>query len=133
MRQITDRGTGLDKACPLISLDQPRSDFQQGRLLASQRRHSARVFGCTRSYSSLAGISADNLVELIDKNEAQVEASGVNLLSYISPGSDHTILSKPDLYTHEVNGVRLIDWITRLIDGDPTLADNHCTDCGSAG
>ena len=84
-------------------------------------------------FSSLAGIAADDLVQLIDKNEAQIEASGVNLLSYISPGPDHTILSKPDLYTHEVNGVRLIDWITRLIDGDPTVADNHCTDCGSAG
>ena len=83
-------------------------------------------------FSSLAGIAADDLVQLIDKNEAQIEASGVNLLSYISPGPDHTILSKPDLYTHEVNGVRLIDWITRLIDGDPNLADNHCTDCGSA-
>lgn len=83
-------------------------------------------------FSSLAGIAADNLVQLIDKNEAQVEAAGVNLLSYISPGADHTILSKPDLYTHEVNGVRLIEWITRLVEGDTTLTDNHCTDCGSA-
>lgn len=80
-------------------------------------------------FSSLAGIAADDLVQLIDKNEAQVEAAGVNLLSYISPGDEHTILSDPELYSHEVNGIGLVDWITALLADPTTVADNHCTDC----
>ena len=83
-------------------------------------------------FSALAGIAADDLVQLIDKNEAQVEATGVNLLSYISPGDDHTILSKDELYSHEVNGVGLVDWITALLADPASVTDNHCTDCRTA-
>lgn len=83
-------------------------------------------------FSSLAGIAADDLVQLIDKNEAQVEAAGLTLLSYISPGDDHTILSKDELYGHEVDGVRLIDWIAALLVDPTTVTDNHCADCRAA-
>jgi len=83
-------------------------------------------------FSALAGIAADDLVQLIDKNEAQVEAAGITLLSYISPGDDHTILSKDELYSHEVEGVRLVDWITALLADPSTVADNHCADCRTA-
>jgi hypothetical protein len=81
-------------------------------------------------FSSLAGIAADHLVELIDKNEAQVEAGGVPLDSYISPGHDHTVIGRPEFYTETLNGVLFVDWVRDLIAGKP-VDDVHCTDCGS--
>lgn len=79
-------------------------------------------------FAELAGIPADDLVSLMDQNEAQIEAAGVDLLSFISPGDEHTILWSADLYTHEVEGVRLIDWVTDLFGGEP-VTDVHCEVC----
>ncbi|MEN9645166.1 MAG: hypothetical protein RL238_1835 [Actinomycetota bacterium] len=76
-------------------------------------------------FSSLAGIAADDLVSLIDKNEAQIEAAGVDLFSYISPGDSHTVLGKPDFYTDTQNDVAFVDWVTALVAGEP-VTDNHC-------
>ena len=76
----------------------------------------------------LAGIPATDLLSLIDANETQIEAAGVNLHSYIAPGDEHTTLSDGTLYTEEVNGHPLVDWITRLVAGE-RVDDVHCTDC----
>ncbi len=81
-------------------------------------------------FAGLAGIAADDLVSLIDKNEAQIEAGGVELDSYISPGHDHTVLGKPEFYTEMVNGVLLVDWVGDLIAGK-SIDDVHCEDCGN--
>jgi len=77
---------------------------------------------------SLFGVPEEDLVAVIDRNETQVEGVGVNLLSYIAPGSDHTALSDGAFYTETVNGEVLVDWVTRLIERAP-VADVHCTDC----
>ncbi|MBI4883080.1 MAG: hypothetical protein HY826_03410 [Actinobacteria bacterium] len=79
-------------------------------------------------FGNLAGIAADELVTLIDLNETQIEAAGVVLWSYISPGSEHTVLHKPEFYTETLNGVKLRDWVAALIAGEP-VADVHCTTC----
>ncbi|MGB8858358.1 MAG: pectin acetylesterase-family hydrolase [Ilumatobacteraceae bacterium] len=79
-------------------------------------------------FAGLAGIPADDLVSLIDRNEAQIEAGGVDLLSYITPGDSHTVLHKADFYTETVNGTLFVDWVTALISGE-TVADVHCTVC----
>lgn len=60
-------------------------------------------------FAGLVGIPADDLVSLIDSNETQIEASGIELWSYISPGDTHTILHRPEFYTQTVNGVALVD------------------------
>ena len=52
----------------------------------------------------------------------------MNLLSYIAPGDEHTTLSDGTFYTEEVNGQPLVDWVTRLVEGEP-VDDVHCTDC----
>jgi hypothetical protein len=88
-------------------------------------------------FAGLAGIDANNLVTLIDKNETEVEASGITLLSYIAGGNTHTVLGRPAFYTETVNGVKFVDWVTALVngttlDGKP-LADDHCVDCTVAG
>lgn len=79
-------------------------------------------------FAGLAGIPADDLVQLIDRNESQVEAGGSTLWSYIAPGDEHTILHRAEFYTHEVEGVRFVDWVRALLAGEPVV-DVHCIDC----
>ena len=76
----------------------------------------------------LAGIPVGDLLSLIDGNETQIEDAGVNLLSYIAPGDDHTVLTDGRFYSEEVNDQSLVDWVTRLIAGEQ-VDDVHCTDC----
>ena len=76
----------------------------------------------------LLGVPAEDLLSLIDANETQIESAGVNLLSYIAPGDDHTVLSDGGFYTEKVNGEQLVDWVTRLIEREP-VDDVHCADC----
>ena len=79
-------------------------------------------------FAGLAGFDANDLVSLIDKNETQIEQSGVDLRSYISPGNSHTVLSKPEFYTETVEDVPLVDWVSDLIRRQPD-PDVHCTVC----
>jgi len=38
------------------------------------------------------------------------------------------VLSDGPFYTEEVNGQPLVDWVTRLIAGEP-VDDVHCEEC----
>ena len=80
------------------------------------------------TFGALAGVAADDLVTLIDDTEAQVEAGGSPLASYVAPGSDHTIMGSDLVYELEVEGVKLIDWITELVTGG-VPDDVRCVEC----
>ncbi len=73
------------------------------------------------------GVAASTL-EVIDANEAAIEAAGVVQHSYLAPGDGHRILELDEFYELEVDGVRLVDWVEALVAGDP-LDDVHCVDC----
>ncbi len=79
-------------------------------------------------YAGLVGVPADDLVRHIDRIETEIEAEGVPVASYTAPGNDHTVLWRDELYELEVEGVRLIDWVTALFEGE-TPADVHCVAC----
>jgi Pectinacetylesterase len=79
-------------------------------------------------WHSLLGVPADDLLSPIDANETKIEGAGVNLRSYIAAGEEHVVLTDGPFYTEEVNNMKLVDWVTRLIDGEP-VADVHCTKC----
>lgn len=79
-------------------------------------------------FASLGGVDPSNLVSLIDANEVLIEAGGVDLLSYIAPGTDHTVLSWPEFYTETVEGTSLATWVTDVI-ADRPVADVHCVNC----
>ena len=64
----------------------------------------------------------------IDANETRIEHAGVNLLSYIAPGDEHTALTDGTFYTETVNGETLVDWVTWLIERKP-VDDVHCRRC----
>jgi len=84
--------------------------------------------GVQATFGALAGIGADELVTLIDDTEAQVEAGGSPLASFVAPGSDHTIMGSDLVYELEVEGVKLIDWISFLVNGG-VPDDVHCVEC----
>jgi hypothetical protein len=69
-----------------------------------------------------------DLLARMDANEAEIESAGVNVHSFTGPGEEHVVLADGPFYTEEVNGVSLVDWVTRLIQGEP-VDDVHCTDC----
>jgi hypothetical protein len=79
-------------------------------------------------YGSLVGVPSDELLGLIEQNEADIEADGVEVASYIAGGSSHTILGSDGLYELEVEGVRLVDWLSDLVGG-VTPDDVRCVDC----
>jgi Pectinacetylesterase len=74
------------------------------------------------------GLDPSQLLSVIDANEATIEKAGVVLHSYTAPGAGHGIFEWPRFYELEVNGVKLVDWVARLIAGDP-VDDVHCQKC----
>ncbi len=78
--------------------------------------------------AALLGLDPSQLLSVIDANEAAIEETGVVLHSYTAPGDGHRILEWPRFYELEVNGEKLVDWVTRLIEGEP-VDDVHCQKC----
>jgi hypothetical protein len=76
------------------------------------------------------GVTSSTL-ELIDANEAAIEAGGVDLHSYTAPGEEHGIFEFDAFYEIEVEGVSLVDWVEALLTGAPP-DDVHCIQCESA-
>ena len=75
------------------------------------------------------GSDPSKLLAVIDANEAAIEKAGVDLHSYTAPGDGHGIFEYPKFYELEVNGEKLVDWVTRLIEGK-SVDDVHCKKCG---
>jgi Pectinacetylesterase len=69
-----------------------------------------------------------DLLATIDRNEAAIEAAGVLLHSYTAPGADHQIFEPDKFYELEVNGVRLTDWLGKVV-AHQSPADVHCDTC----
>jgi hypothetical protein len=67
-------------------------------------------------------------VTFIDQTEADIEAAGVPVASYVAPGDAHTIVMSDAFYDMEVEGVRLVDFLATLVAGD-VPADVRCTEC----
>jgi hypothetical protein len=81
-----------------------------------------------QEFSTLSGISDGDLLELIQGTEAGIEEAGVDIASYIAPGTGHTILGFDTMYTLEVEGTPFIDWLTSFVVGTD-VDDVVCTDC----
>ena len=91
-------------------------------------RHDFAFDSVLSSFARMAGLSPDDLVSVMRTNESKVEATGVNVANWISPGADHTIAVGDEFYTEEMNGVRFVDWFTAFMNDSPE-ADNYCVDC----
>ena len=79
-------------------------------------------------FSAKIGTDPANLVDLIDENNTWIRDRGVTIQNWVAPGNDHTVLQSDDLYTEEVKGTKLIDWLSNFIVGEKG-PDIHCEDC----
>ncbi|MFI6484198.1 pectin acetylesterase-family hydrolase [Nonomuraea sp. NPDC050663] len=71
---------------------------------------------------------APDLLSVIDANEAAAERSGATVSSYTAPGRRHGLFEFDRFYELEVGGVRLVDWLTRLVNGERPN-DVRCGTC----
>jgi hypothetical protein len=78
--------------------------------------------------ASLFGVPPEDLLARIDANEALIESAGVDLLSYVAAGDGHGVLSDGTFYSVTVDGLPLVEWVDRLVGGEP-VDDVHCVDC----
>ena len=82
-----------------------------------------------RRFSDLIGFSGTPLPELIDRNAQFIESAGVEVSSWVGPGTQHVNTAADDvLYGSEVEGTALIDWISDFLAGED-VPDVRCEDC----
>jgi hypothetical protein len=74
------------------------------------------------------GEDSSNYLELINANEADIEAAGVVVHSFTAPGEGHRILELDAFYEMEVDGVTLADWVESLLSSEP-INDVYCDEC----
>lgn len=91
-------------------------------------RHDYAFDRVLSGYALLAGLTPDDLVEVMTVNEEKVEAAGATVTNWIAPGDDHTILGRAEFYSEELNGVRFVEWLTAFLAGE-SPDDQYCTDC----
>jgi hypothetical protein len=71
--------------------------------------------GCTGSF--LTPVPAAQFQAGLLDYRATVMGAGAQLGTYFIPGTQHTWLASGQVYTQTVGGVRMIDWITDIIEG----------------
>jgi hypothetical protein len=74
--------------------------------------------GVQAGFLGLAGLPATDLRANIEQTEAQIEAAGVDVASFVAPGEEHTIVRSPAFFDLEVGGVRLVDFMAALVAGE---------------
>lgn len=78
-------------------------------------------------FSALIGSTGD-LRDKILANDEWIEAEGIEVRSWVTPGTGHTIIARPELYDTEVDGTALHEWLAALVAGDD-VPDVRCTEC----
>ena len=61
-------------------------------------------------------------------NVGEIEDTVPQFRDYLSPGSTHCIIEKDELYTKEVAGTKLTDWLGKIV-ADESVDDVHCPSC----
>ena len=80
-------------------------------------------------FMGAVGQGGIDLLESQDANETLIEsAGGIDLASYVAPGTQHTVLLDQRFYAETVNGVRFVDWVAELLSG-ATVPDVKCEEC----
>jgi hypothetical protein len=81
-------------------------------------------------FLGLTGITDQILLDLLVANYEEIRAGlpADNFHTYTLAGNDHCITFSPAIYEVEVDGVKLIDWLRALANGE-AIDDVTCTDC----
>lgn len=82
-----------------------------------------------RDFTEMIGFGGTPLVDLITGNHEFIEASGVELSSWVGPGDRHVSTAGDDaLYGTEVGGTQLVDWLGDFLAGED-VPDVRCEEC----
>lgn len=82
-----------------------------------------------RRFSDLIGFAGTPLPELLDRNARFVESAGVEVSSWVGPGTQHVSTASDEvLYGSEVGGTALVGWLGDLLAGED-VPDVRCEDC----
>ena len=78
-------------------------------------------------FSLLIGdrIGSFSLPQRIFNHYVEIESAVDSFHHYTAGGNVHTILVSPIFYTYEVTGVRFVDWVKALVEGNP-MGDISC-------
>lgn len=79
-------------------------------------------------FKAMGGGDAQAWSDAMKASIAGIEASTANFRSFLAPGSDHCILWRPEFYTVESGGTRLVRWLDDLVNGEapPSVACDGC-------
>ncbi len=66
-----------------------------------------------------------SLPQRILNNYQKIESAVDNFYSYTAGGDTHTIMRSDYFYSYEVEGIRFVDWVAALINGE-AVADVSC-------
>lgn len=82
-------------------------------------------------FLALTGLVGTPLIELLDANFADIDAEIDNFFTYTAGGDSHCITPTPDFYTYQVDGLRFVDWVRTLAEGEEVDVV-RCTECETA-
>ena len=88
----------------------PLSAFSQFNRLAD----STQVFFYILTKGAL--VTPEEWAAQMQASVAQVQSTSPNFFGYTAPGTEHCVINSPAVYTTEVGGVRLVDWIRKLAE-----------------
>jgi len=88
----------------------PLSAFSQFNRLAD----STQLFFYILTKNALA--TPEEWAALMQASVASIRSARPNFSSYTAPGTEHCVINSPAVYSTEVGGVRLVDWIRTLAE-----------------
>jgi hypothetical protein len=74
-----------------------------------------------RRFMDLMGAPTDVLTKGLTCNLNEIRIDSPNFHSYIYPGTEHIMLRTGALYETTCEGERLVDWIGRVVEGQPVV------------
>jgi glyoxylase-like metal-dependent hydrolase (beta-lactamase superfamily II) len=81
-----------------------------------------------KRFLALGGATDVQLLEALQANHADIRNAATNFRSFISGGTSHTILRRPEFYSYGANGVGIADWVGQLANFE-SVDDVACSNC----
>lgn len=80
-------------------------------------------------YQAMGGGTQDEWSTTMRAYTERMEASTPNFTSFLADGSAHCTIPYDNLYTFEAEGVRLVDWLDELANGEALPESAQCEGC----
>ena len=114
--QLTDLYVGVGNHYPQHRLSQYDTTFDENQ---------------TFYYTVMGGKDAAEWSAKMQASVAEIEDRTDNFAAFIPSGEQHCILLYENFYTVHVGDVRLVDWLSELIDRGPLHSEKCSADCAA--